>query len=64
MAGQSPVHQPLRTDPRMSKQPIQINFDYNNDTAFARNKAMFRNTAGVEIAELKDALTYAENLLA
>jgi hypothetical protein len=48
----------------MGGPPIQINFDYNNETAFARNKAMFRNTAGVEIAELKDALAYAENLLA
>lgn len=48
----------------MMNQPIQINLDYNNDTVYARNKKMFQNTAGIEIAELKDALAYAESLLA
>jgi len=29
-----------------------------------RNQKMFRNVASIEIAELKDALAYAERLLA
>ena len=60
---QSPPH-PLRSDPKLLHQPIHINLDYNNDTVIARNKKMFQNTAHIEIAELKDALAYAEGLLA
>lgn len=55
---------PLRGDPAMLHQPIHINLDYNNDTVVARNKKMFKNTANIEIAELRDALAYAEGLLA
>jgi hypothetical protein len=61
---QSPPHHPLRGDPKLLNQPIHINLDYNNDTIIARNKKMFLNTAHIEIAELKDALAYAEGLLA
>ena len=55
---------PLRGDPALLHQPIQINLDYTNDTHIARNKKMFKNTAHIEIAELRDALAYAEGLLA
>jgi len=34
------------------------------DTVIEKNGKMMRNVAGVEIAELKDALKYAEYLLA
>jgi hypothetical protein len=45
-------------------QPISIKLDYNQDTMIAKNAKMFRNTAAIEIGELKDALSYAEFLLA
>ena len=34
------------------------------DTVPVRNQKMFRNVASIEISELKDALAYAERLLA
>lgn len=54
---------PLRGDPRVLTQPIGVNLDH-ADTVPVRNHKMFRNVASIEIAELKDALAYAEQLLA
>ena len=54
---------PLRGDPRVLTQPIGVNLGY-ADTVPVRNHKMFRNVASIEIAELKDALAYAEQLLA
>ena len=44
-------------------QPIQIRLDH-GDSVPAKNQKMFKNVASVEIGELKDALAYAEYLLA
>ena len=48
----------------MMSQPIAIKLDYNQDSTVAKNAKMFKNTAAIEIGELKDALSYAEFLLA
>ena len=53
----------MRSDPKHLHQPIQIKLDH-NDTQPVRDQKMFKNVASVEIAELKDALAYAERLLA
>ena len=50
---------PLRGDPRVLTQPIGVNLDH-ADTVPVRNHKMIRNVASIEIAELKDALAYAE----
>ena len=44
-------------------QPINIHLDHEQDTVPVKNQKMFRNVASIEIAELKDALRYAEELL-
>ena len=44
--------------------PIDIHLDHEKDTVPVKNQKMFRNVAAIEIAELKDALAYAERLLA
>ena len=44
-------------------QPINIHLDHERDTVPVKNQKMFRNVASIEIAELKDALRYAEELL-
>ena len=55
---------PIRGDPAMLSQPIDIHLDHARDTVPVKNQKMFRNVASIEIAELKDALAYAERLLA
>ena len=55
---------PLRGDPSQLSQPIGVSLDNDRDTMPVKNQKMFRNVASIEIAELKDALAYAEMLLA
>ena len=55
---------PLCGDPSTLSQPIGIKLDHQKDTVPVKNQKMFRNVASIEIAELKDALNYAEQLLA
>ena len=55
---------PLRGDPAQLTRPIQIRLDHEADTVPVKNQKMFQNTAAIEISELKDALAYAERLLA
>lgn len=57
------AHHPLRGDPAQLTQPISIKLDHEKDTMPVRNQKMFRNVASIEIAELKDALAYAERML-
>ena len=55
---------PLNGDPAMLSKPIQIRLDHEADTVPVKNQKMFRNVAAIEIGELKDALAYAERMLA
>ena len=55
---------PIRGDPARLNQPIAIELDHMRDTVPVKNQKMFRNVAAIEIGELKDALAYAERLLA
>ena len=55
---------PLRGDPANLAQPIDIHLNHGQDTMPVKNQKMFRNVAAIEIGELKDALAYAERLLA
>ena len=55
---------PIRGDPSRLNQPIAIELDHARDTVPVKNQKMFRNVASIEIGELKDALAYAEKLLA
>ena len=53
----------MRGSPAKLTQPIAIQLNH-TDSVPLRNTKMFKNVAAVEIAELKDALSYAEYLLA
>lgn len=55
---------PIRGDPSHLSRPIALQLDIERDTAPVKNQKMFRNVAAIEIAELKDALAYAEKLMA
>ena len=55
---------PLRGDPAQLAHPIDIHLNHAQDTMPVKNQKMFRNVAAIEIGELKDALAYAERLLA
>ena len=55
---------PLRGDPGRLNQAINIHLDHERDTVPVKNQKMFHNVASIEISELKDALSYAEQLLA
>ena len=55
---------PIRGDPALLAHPIDIHLDHARDTVPVKNQKMFRNVAAIEISELKDALAYAERLLA
>lgn len=62
-AAEQVAHHPLRGDPAQLTQPINIKLDHERDTLPVKNQKMFRNVASIEIAELKDALAYAESML-
>ena len=55
---------PIRGDPARLTQPIAIELNHARDTFPVKNQKMFQNVAQIEIGELKDALAYAERLLA
>ena len=55
---------PLRGDPARLAHPIAIDLNHERETMPVKNQNMFRNVASIEIAELQDALAYAEKLLA